>query len=211
MIDKDILFTVAELAVALAGLSAIIGVLSTRPDAADRKVNALRLQVMLETCFMVAFAALVPALLNQFNIDSSLLWRFASGIFLCVAIPYEFVARHRTKDLPNMTLTKLNVNTVNWALSVAADLTLIAILLNWVGEKSGAFYSVALFSQLVMAGILFVQFAAEIFSRSGSIQEKTELFGSASIQAASLDNFSSDRDKGNSKAEREYYAGLHGS
>ncbi len=60
MIDKDILFTLAELAVALAGFSAIIGVLSSRKDSADLKVNALRLQVMLETCFMVAAAALVP-------------------------------------------------------------------------------------------------------------------------------------------------------
>ncbi len=56
MIDKDILFTLAELAVALAGFSAIIGVLSSRRGSTDLKVNALRLQVMLETCFMVAAA-----------------------------------------------------------------------------------------------------------------------------------------------------------
>ena len=60
MIDRDVLFTVAEIAVALAGFSAIIGVLSTRKSSSDLKVNSLRLQVMLETCFMVAAAAFVP-------------------------------------------------------------------------------------------------------------------------------------------------------
>ena len=66
MIDKDILYTLAELAVALAGFSAIIGVLSSRRDPTDRQVNALRLQIMLETCFMVAAAALAGNLFVQF-------------------------------------------------------------------------------------------------------------------------------------------------
>ena len=166
MIDKDILTILAELAVALAGFSAVIGVLSSRRDSADLKVNALRLQVMLETCFMVAAAALVPVLLNKFDISHSVLWRVASAVFLCIAIPFEFVARNRTKNLPDMTLSKLNVNTVNWALSLGADLLLVAILINAVGTWSEALYLVALFFQLTLAGILFVQFAAETFAHS---------------------------------------------
>ena len=164
MIDKDILFTLAELAVALAGFSAIIGVLSSRVDLADLKINALRLQVMLETCFMVAAAALIPVLLDKFEISHSALWRIASAAFLCIAIPFEFVARNRTKNLPKMTLSKFNVNTVNWALSLGADLLLVAILINAVGSSADALYLVALFSQLTLAGILFVQFAAEAFA-----------------------------------------------
>ena len=163
MIDKDILYILAELAVALAGFSAVIGVLSSRRDSADLKVNALRLQVMLETCFMVAAAALAPVLLNKFDISHAALWRVASAAFLCGAIPFEFVARSRTKNLPNMTLSKFNVNTVNWALSIGADLLLVAILINAAGTWSEALYLVALFSQLTLAGILFVQIAAETF------------------------------------------------
>ena len=166
MIDTDILYTLAELAVALAGFSAVIGVLSRRKDPTDRKVNALRLQVMLETCFMVAAAALVPTLLSHFSVDSTVIWRVASAIFLCIAIPFEFIARNRTRDMPNLTLTKINVNTVNWSLSIGADLILVAVLLDVVGTKSEAFYLVALFLQLILAGILFVQFASELFTRS---------------------------------------------
>lgn len=166
MIDKDILYTLAELAVALAGFSAIIGVLSSRKDRADRKVNALRLQVMLETCFMVAAVALFPALLSHLGVDSSMIWRIASAVFLCIAIPFEFVARNRTKDLPNMTLTKVNVNTVNWGLSIGADLILVAIVINVAGINSEALYLIALFLQLTLAGILFVQFANATFTHS---------------------------------------------
>ena len=62
-----------------------------------------------------------------------------------------------------MTLTRLNVNTVNWALSLGADLILVAIVLSLVGTHAQAFYVLALFFQLAVAGTLFVQFAAETF------------------------------------------------
>ena len=164
MIDKDMLFSIAELAVALAGFSAIIGVLSSRRESINLKVNTLRLQVMLETCFMVAAAALIPVIIEKFGVESTMLWRFSSAAFLCIAIPFEFVARNRTKDIPNMTLVRFNVNTVNWALSLGSDLILVVIFLNLAGVWSEAFYVVALFAQLCLAGILFVQFAAETFS-----------------------------------------------
>ena len=166
MIDKDVLIVFAEIAVALAGFSALIGVLSSRRDPTDLKVNALRLQIMLETCFMIVVVALVPIIFDKFGVDGNLLWRAASAAFLCIAIPFELVARGRTKDMPNMTLTKINVNTLNWALSIGADLILVAILFNAVGNWSEAFYLVAIFAQLTLAGILFIQFAAETFARS---------------------------------------------
>ncbi len=163
MTDTDILLVFAELSIALAGFSAIIGVLGSRKDIADVRVNSLRIQVMLETCFMVAAAALVPALLSRFGIDAQVLWRISSALFLMVVIPFEFVARNRTKTLSNMTLTKFNINTVNWALSIGSDLVMVAVLFNLVGHQPDAFYIVALFMQLTIAGILFVQFAAETF------------------------------------------------
>jgi len=121
---------------------------------------------MLETCFMVAATALVPILLSHFGFDSAVIWRIASAIFLCIAIPFEFIARNRTRDIPNLALTKINVNTINWSLSISADLILVAVLLGVVGTKSEALYLVALFVQLALAGNLFVQFAGETFTRS---------------------------------------------
>ena len=70
MVDTDLLYTLAEIAVALAGFSAIIGVLSSRRESTDLQINALRLQVMLETCFMVAAAALTPIIVSHFAGDT---------------------------------------------------------------------------------------------------------------------------------------------
>lgn len=51
------------------------------------------------------------------------------------------VARNRTKGMLDMTLTltKMNVNSVNWALTIGADLVLVAILLSLVGAYSETF------------------------------------------------------------------------
>ena len=171
MTEKDFFFTLAELAVALAGFSAIVGVLGSRRGSRDNKVNSLRLQVMLETCFVVAAASLFPVILDQFDMAPAALWRTASAVYLCVAIPFEFVAQNRTRGMPNMTLTSININTVNWSISIVADFIAVAILLSLVGPYSEAFYLVTLLLQLVVAGIIFVQFAADTFTHMNEDQQ----------------------------------------
>ncbi|MFT5501371.1 MAG: hypothetical protein ACI88G_001508 [Woeseiaceae bacterium] len=84
--------------------------------------------------------------------------------FSGIAIPFEFIAQDRAKNLPKMTLSKFNINTVNWTLSLGTDLLLAAILINAVGAWSEAAYLVALFVQLTLAGILFVKFASDTFA-----------------------------------------------
>jgi hypothetical protein len=166
VIDNSVLFTIAEIAVALAGFSAIVGVLGSHRDAADLLANSLRLQVMMETCFMIAAAALVPALLDKFGLGSSVIWRAASALFLCVAVPFEVIAWRRTKDMPSMVLTKMNANTINWGMSFSADTMMFAVAINMVGANAEAFFHTALVVDLILAGNLFVQFASDTFSFS---------------------------------------------
>ena len=161
--ETDVLFLIAELAVALAGFSAVIGVLGSRPSTSDVRVDGLRLQVMLETGLFVAAAVLVPVILDHFGIESHLVWRISSAIFLLYQIPGEFLAARRTKKMPDMTVSKFNVNTINWTLSIGADLIVFGVLLGLFDTRAGAWYLVAVFSLLIMAGLLFIQFAASTF------------------------------------------------
>ncbi len=163
MHETDILFLIAELAVALAGFSAVIGVLGSRSGRSDIRVDGLRLQVMLETSLFVAAAVIVPAILDRFGIASHAVWRISSAIFLVYQIPGEFVSARRTKKMPEMTVSRLNVNTLNWALSIGADLVALGVLLDLFGTRAAAWYIVAVFALLVMSGLLFVQFAASTF------------------------------------------------
>ena len=164
MLDTSVLFTLAEIAVALAGFSAIVGVLRSQKGTTAVLANAIRLQVMMESCFMVAVVALVPALLEKFEMGPELLWRAASAVFLCFAIPFEFIASRRTKNMPKMTVTRFNINSINWSLSIGADLIMFAVLINVVGGHAEALFLVALVMILVLSGNLFVQFASDTFT-----------------------------------------------
>ncbi len=65
--------------------------------------------------------------------------------------------------MPDMKLSKFNVNTINWCLSIGADLVMLGVLLDLVGTQASAYYMLAVFSLLVMSGLLFIQFAASTF------------------------------------------------
>ena len=163
MPETDVLFILAEVGVALAGFSAVIGVLGSRPGTSDVRVDGLRLQVMLESSLVVAGSAIIPVLLHHFGIESHAVWRISSATFLMVQIPLEFLARRRTKKMRDMTLSTFNVNTINWCLSLGADLIMIGVLLDLVGARASACYLLSVFSILTMAALLFIQFAASTF------------------------------------------------
>jgi hypothetical protein len=165
--ETDALSLIAELAVALAGFSAVIGVLGSRPSSSDVRVDGLRLQVMLETSLFVAAAVLTPIILDHFGMESSIVWRLSSAVFLLYQIPGEFLAARRTKKMPDMTVSRFNVNTVNWALSIGADLIAFGVLVGLFGAHAGAGYLVAVFALLVMSGLLFIQFAGSTFVPRG--------------------------------------------
>jgi hypothetical protein len=161
--EAEDLRTIAEIAVALAGFSAVIGVLGSRPGRSELRVDALRLQVMLESGLMVAAYSLLPLLVAHFDLDTHAIWRISGALFLVSAIPLELHAMRRTKRMKDMRLAGINVNSINWFLSLGADCLMLAVALGAFGSRAGAVYLLAIFSLLVMAGILFIQFAASTF------------------------------------------------
>ncbi len=65
--------------------------------------------------------------------------------------------------MSDMTPSRFNVNTINWCLSIGADLIALGVLLNLFGAHLSACYVLAVFSLLTMSGLLFIQFAASTF------------------------------------------------
>jgi hypothetical protein len=164
LIETDLLFIIAEVSVALAGFSAVIGVLGSRPGVSDVRVDALRLQVMLESSLVVAAASIIPVILYHLGAESDSVWRIGSAVFLLFQVPMEIVGFRRTSKMPDMKFSKFNVNTVNWGLSIGADLIMLGVLLDLVGARASGYYMLAAFLLLVMSGLLFVQFAASTFT-----------------------------------------------
>jgi len=166
VVEKDLLLTIAEVSVALAGFSAIVGLLGNRSGRSGIKVDALRLQVMLEISLSVAAAAFLPVLISLFNFEVWTTWRIATALWLAIAIPSEIIAWFRTREMPDMKLDRLNVNTINWALCLLSDAVMFIVMIGFFEARAGALYMLALFVYLSSAAILFVQFAASTFMPS---------------------------------------------
>jgi len=163
MVEQDLLLTIAEVSVGLAGFSAIVGLLGHRSGRSDIKVDALRLQVMLEMSLLVAAGAFLPVLVSLFDLDVWITWRIATAAWLVIAIPSEFLAWHRTRSMLDMKLDRLNVNTINWVLCLLSDAVMVLVLIGLFESQVGAVYLLAILCYLAAAGILFVQFAASTF------------------------------------------------
>jgi hypothetical protein len=67
--EQDFLLAISQVSVGLAGFSAIVGLLGSRSGRSDLRVDALRLQVMLETSLMVAAYAFLPLLVSSFDFE----------------------------------------------------------------------------------------------------------------------------------------------
>jgi hypothetical protein len=163
VVEKDLLLTIAEVSVGLAGFSAIVGLLGNRSGRSDIKVDALRLQAMLEMSLSVAAAAFLPVLISLFEFEVWTTWRIATAAWLVIAIPSEIIAWRRTRNMPDMKLNRLNVNTVNWVLCLLSDAVMVLVMIGFFESHAGAVYLLAIFCYLAAAAILFVQFAASTF------------------------------------------------
>jgi hypothetical protein len=166
VVEKDLLLTIAEVSVGLAGFSAIVGLLGNRSGRSGIKVDALRLQVMLEMALLVAAGAFLPVVISLFELDIRTSWRISTAAWLAIAIPSEIIGWFRTRDMPDMKLDGLNVNTINWVLCLLCDSIMFIVMIGFFEAQAGALYMLALFLYLAVAAILFVQFAASTFMPS---------------------------------------------
>ena len=166
MIEQDLLLAIAEVSVGLAGFSAIVGLLGHRSGRSDIKVDALRLQAMLEMSLSVAAGAFLPVLVSLFDFEVWTTWRIATAAWLVIAIPSEILAWHRTRSMSDMKLDRLNINTINWVLCLFSDAVMVLLLIGFFESQVGAVYLLAILCYLAAAGILFIQFAASTFMPS---------------------------------------------
>jgi len=72
----------AQIAIALAGFSSLIGLLGARSGRSHPRLDAARLQIMLDASLFVAFFSLLPLVPIKFGMESGLGWRVSAIAFL---------------------------------------------------------------------------------------------------------------------------------
>ncbi len=152
MAESDFLSLIAELAAAFMGFSLVVGLLQPDDPAADVKLAAMR--GVAELALVAALAALLPLLLEMFELTSSTIWRSAGGIAGVSWLVAHLLAARRFSRLGSRMITSKSTLLITVVVTVGIILFFSASLLP--GNHAGALYCAATACALVCSAFLFL-------------------------------------------------------
>lgn len=160
----DHLATIAEVAIALAGFSALVSILGTGFGREKSQLEASRLQMMLEASLFVVMLALLPSVLFEFDLDEGVAWRTSAALFLLLDLVASVSMTIRMRGLP-WAPADYKTGYLVGSLSLAADAAVVIVLLGFAADRAAALYLLALYLNVALSAILFIRFAASAFAR----------------------------------------------
>ncbi len=162
MAGADALFTIAEMAIGLAGFSAVVAAFTTHGELTS--TDRSRFVLLFTTAFVAALLAFVPTILNETGLADATLWRTSSGIMILVwlisTVPFAVGLLRDRRDpsfVPRVFSQRPHI-------LVPSVLNLALQLMNlWGGawEPSAAIYIVGNLAWLAAAAIVFVSIVLE--------------------------------------------------
>ncbi len=163
MPESSILETTAEVSVAFAGFIGIFLALATR-DGRFPVQDAFSIRVIVLASVAPVFYSVVPLILHSAGLSGSTLWRVSSCIMGLISgsIMAGMVSQLRALPASARLRPTSLLSLVGWGFSALSFACLAANVVAWPWAPSGAFYLLAVWSIVVVAGTNFV---ALIFSR----------------------------------------------
>jgi hypothetical protein len=166
--DRETLFTIAEVAVAVAGFASIVSVLASRSGRDNPGIDATRLRIMLFTSLSAISLCFVPVLAFRFGLSPSSAWRL-SGVALLLGAGVPAVRN----ALDARALREAGV-TVSTSIVVTALVTYIipgAVGIGLlIGRAEAPAYIAAVLTLLAGSGIAFARLVLSFSSRTGAEQ-----------------------------------------
>ncbi len=155
--QPEFLFTVAEIAIALAGFAGLIVAISRRDDkpAEDVRLEIELLKNVLGASFMAVAFSLIPATLLGMEIDPIVAWRSSAFLYLVSFVVY--LSRTVPKTLASYRETNRSVPRtyrINIGLAVVVCISLGLVV---IGVLPVSAYLPALLYVLYGAGVSFVR------------------------------------------------------
>jgi hypothetical protein len=150
--ESDFLSLIAELAAAFMGFSLVVGLLQPDDPTAGIKLAAMR--GVAELALVAALAALLPLLLERFELVGSTIWRSAGWIAGTSWLVAHLLAARRFTRLGTRMITSKTTLLIAVVATVGILLFFLAALLS--GSHAGAFYSAATACALVCSAFLFL-------------------------------------------------------
>jgi len=160
---SDTLLTLAEIAIALAGFTGIVGVLGRGTQDPTRAISWLRLRTMLEVSLRNAAFAVLPIPFLALVSSETIVWRVASGAYFVAVVAYAMLRRRsESPTTVGPALTRPFI-----VLLPVSLLACIANVLGLGGSNAFSLYLLSLVLGLVTAGMLFLSVAATFFNDGG--------------------------------------------
>ena len=158
MSDTDFLFTVAEVAVTLAGFAGLVSVIAQRPAGRFADLAAHRLRTMLLYSLTATVFSLIPYLFLRAGLGDELSWRMCSAGFFAAWLPMFVRARaHSSRFTSDIPLREQLLLYVGIAISVGG---LAVLALNVAGvfrSQAAVAYQSSLLLLLLAALRVFVR------------------------------------------------------
>ena len=155
MDQVEVLLTIAELGVALAGFASIVTVIGRRQNGETHELVGARLRTMLEVALRNAAFALLPLPFLQLLPSDPIVWRVGSGLYV-IAVGLHWLRVRGTIDEGWWTASNL-------LLVVLTGVVAVANVLGLAGSKAFSLYLANLLLGLAASGISFLSVATTIF------------------------------------------------
>jgi hypothetical protein len=159
--EAELLPTIAEVGVAIAGFASLISVLGVRRRSEQLAASFSRIRGMLETSLLTAAFAFAPFIPFKFGVSSAISWRAAGVVFALAA--FSRIVLIRSRFQPHQTVSRVSVYGIGGAQAVAALILLAAALVLSETRVVGA-YHLLLFVSLLSSIYLFMRVAVSIIS-----------------------------------------------
>ncbi len=168
MIPIDLLLTVAEVSVALAGFASVVSIFGQRIANVDPRISYHRLRIMVELSLTATAFSLLPVMLAATELSASATWRLSSLMFVAIATPH-MVFRYVRLRLAASSLDQARFNATTWAWVATGALAQLGLVLITVGalhHHQAAAYLFALSYQLGVTGLYFLRLLESFRPRS---------------------------------------------
>jgi hypothetical protein len=170
MDETDILLTVAEIGVALAGFASLAAILGRRDKHTDPLVNAIRLRGLLDAGLSAMLLALIGVLMLKIGGPSEWVWQAASAVGLVFVSTTGTAAFRREKLRRHLPGFRKVASAVMFTLVAAAFLGFALVVAGFAGTYGFHIYFGILCLLLVICCTMFVLVIASLML-TGTLSE----------------------------------------
>lgn len=174
MDETDILLTVAEIGVALAGFASLAAILGRRYKHTDPLVNAIRLRGLLDAGLSTMLLALIGVLMLQIGGPNNWVWQAAAVGGVAFVSTIGTAAFRREKLRRHLPGFRKRTSVVMFVLVATALLGFVFISAGLAGDYGFHVYFGILFLLLVICCTMFVLVIASLMTSHESAESEPD-------------------------------------